>query len=309
MTDDWYTLKDLKTQEAKEPKATMWGKIQSLFSEKYDGSPDEAHRWIFRGERKLDADDVDKYLRTSIEKAFDDYGIDDPQKKRENEMKIIRKFQRQASLYIEGGEPDKDDILEWLALMRHHGAPARLMDWNYSYHIAVYFALAENQSGVVWALNTAKMNKPEFVIDRIPKGKGGCFSELRCALEGKDDLLGIRGRGDKLVDLAIACYLMKNPMSLVYPVNPFRLNKRLTIQHGLFLFPGDITKPLKENLKEYTSQEDIHKITIECDKSERNEILWQLRNMNINNAVLFPGLDGFAKSTGESLAYPEDVTA
>ncbi len=100
------------------------------------------------------------YLEAHLEKAFRLSGImrDD---KTERETELIRKFQRKAALYLER-EPDKDDILEWLAIMRHHGAPTRLQDWGYSFYVAVYFALNANEKGIVWALDTSKMT-PELV--------------------------------------------------------------------------------------------------------------------------------------------------
>ena len=297
MSDDWYKEIPLEVDEEK----GLWGGIQRLYWKYYSQPPNDDYHWIFRGENNFDKEE--EYLCTSLEKAFDDYDISDKNKKVKYEKRIIRKFQRKASLYIDN-EPDKDDILEWLALMRHHGAPTRLMDWNYSYYIAIYFALAQNpKGGVVWAFNAARANKPEEIESKIPhKNRMEKFIEH---FKQRDDVLGIRGEGDKLKDLAITCYLIENPFPLVYAVNPFRLNKRLTIQHGLFLLTGDIREPFKENLKSsFKNKNDIHKITIECDKKERNEILRHLRNVNINNEVLFPGLDGFAKSTGEFLAYP-----
>jgi len=309
MSDDWYTPISIKEGDKQGNKQAVWAQLQKQYADTYDKRPSKRHRWIFRGEKKLNKSEEQKHLRNSLESAFDLYGIRTEKEKAKSEMKIIRKFQRKASLYIEGGEPDTDDILEWLALMRHHGAPTRLMDWNYSYYIAIYFALAENENGVVWALNTAKMSNAKFVIDRIPKRERVKFSKLRRRLRRRDDILGIRGMNDKLDDLAIACYLigdpLKNRLRLVYPVNPFRLNRRLTIQYGLFLITGDIVNSFKENLKNCVSEAELHKITIECTKQQRNEILRHLKNMNISNDVLFPDLDGFAKSNEEMLAYPE----
>jgi hypothetical protein len=48
--------------------------------------------------------------------------------------------------------------LEWLALMRHYGAPTRLLDWTYSLYVALFFSLAESnvkKPATVWALDTA----------------------------------------------------------------------------------------------------------------------------------------------------------
>ncbi|MHC4478210.1 MAG: FRG domain-containing protein [Planctomycetota bacterium] len=263
-------------------------------------------RWIFRGERTERKES--KALRTKLEKSFKEYGVE-LKKKQKYEKGLIRLFQRKAALYLKH-EPDKDDMLEWLAVMQHYGAPTRLMDWTYSFYIAVYFALAENEEGgVVWAFNAASANDPTQIESKIPKVSR--LNELAKQFEARDDALGIRGEGDKLKDLAITCYLIENPFPLVYAVNPFRLNKRLTVQQGLFLLPGDGRKTFKENLRNHFEngiedlQQNLHKIELKTVRGERKKILRKLRDMNITNEALFPGLGGFAKSVGEYLAYPE----
>lgn len=289
--------------------------------------PDEDTYWIFRGE------DCDKPLKTSLEKAFTRFDIPDD-KKVDYEKRIIRSFQRKVSLYIEH-EPDKDNILEWLSLMRHHGAPTRLIDWTYSFFVAVYWALAEkkkDETAAVWAFNSKQLRNAEKMQELIKekeakekedaeknknakkknkekKKESKNFDELCKEFLEKDDVLGIRNEGDKLIDLAIVCYLIENPFPIVYAVNPFRLIQRLTIQRGLFLICGDIEKSFRRNLKETIKPADelkdnLHKIILPTDNEERKEILRELNNMNISNAVLLPGLDGFAKSLEESLAYP-----
>jgi hypothetical protein len=267
--------------------------------------PDEETYWIFRGE------DCDKPLQTSLEKAFRRFEIPDEEKVK-YEKKIVRSFQRKASLYIQH-EPDKDDILEWLALMRHHGAPTRLIDWTYSFFVAVYWALAEKQkheNAAVWAFNSKQLRDAKKMqkLIRGKKKKTKNFVKLCNKFRNKDDVLGIRNDGDKLIDLAIVCYLIENPFPIVYAVNPFRLNQRLTIQQALFLICGDIEKSFRRNLKETIKpkgelKKALHKIILPTDNKERKEILRELNNMNISNAVLLPGLDGFTKSLEESLAY------
>lgn len=269
---------------------------------------EESKKWIFRGER-LQAD-ANNYLKTHLEKAFTRNAIRGKRKKRKTETELIRRFQRKAALYLEH-EPDKDDILEWLAIMRHHGAHTRLLDWVYSFYIALYFALNENEKGVVWALNYSTINNPERIVKKICEKANGFrkFSVSLLYYLKKCDFLGIRQEGDKLIDLAIACYLIENPLLCVYPVNPFRLNKRLSVQQSLFLMPGDITKSFVENLTETfggfeQTKTYLWKINITPNKEDRKKILEKLKDMNVSNEVLFPDLDGFARSVGESLAYP-----
>ena len=77
--------------------------------------------------------------------------------------------------------------------------------------------------------------------------------------------------------------------------------------------PGDITKSFVKNLtatfggfkrtKKYLWRVKI----IPNTKEDRNKILEKLKDMNISNEALFPGLDGFAKSVGEGLAYPRTL--
>jgi hypothetical protein len=65
--------------------------------------------------------------------------------------------------------PEADNVMEWLALMRHYGAPTRLLDCTYSFFAAVYFALEdfelEDAEGecAVWALNS------DWIAERVGK--------------------------------------------------------------------------------------------------------------------------------------------
>jgi len=262
-------------------------------------------RWIFRAEKP------GQNFTTTLEEKFRLNGISVKKDKIEGERQTIRKFQRKAALYLEH-EPDKDDILEWLAIMRHRGAPTRFLDWTYSFYVAVYLVLNERQKGVVWALKVSAINKPEPIVKRICERKDGfrMFSKALLHYLKQCDFLGIRQEGDKLIDLAVACYLIEAnpPLPCVYPVNPFRLNKRLSVQQGLFLMPGDITKPFAKNLTETfgsigETKEHLGRVEIATQTQNRKEILKKLKDMNISNEALFPGLDGFARSVGEGLAY------
>jgi hypothetical protein len=271
------------------------------------GVRDDGTYWIFRAER------TEQDLKSSLEEAFELYGVSKRDDKRKYEIEIVRAFQRKASLYLEH-EPDKDDVLEWLALLRHWGGAARITDWTYSFYIAVYFALAENSKGRIWAFNAAHANKTEVIMKKIEThGDGDRVNKLTGEFEKKADVLGILREGDKLNDLAICCYCLSRdvkPVRFVYAVNPFRMNKRLTIQQGLFLMPGDITCSFSQNIDgnldgDIMKNDILKEIVVAPAQDSGNNMLKELKYMNISQEVLFPDLGGFARSLKERLAYPE----
>jgi hypothetical protein len=284
-----------------------WSDFQRLIECRFS-EISSSSRWIFRGEYS------DKEPCTKLEDTFTLYGMTTSDQRVKCERSIIRGFRRKASLYIES-EPDKNDMLEWLAVMQHHGAPTRLVDFTYSAYVALYFALAQKINGTIWAINAAIT--PGTVTPLIEKYDPAQkrLNEMRNELKPLNDMLKIREEGDKLEDLAITCYLLERPVPLIYPVNPFRLNRRLTAQQGLFLLSGDIAKSFSENLRSYFHNDDsearrnVHKINFTGDPEQRKEVIHQLSQMNIGSESLFQGIDGFARSTVESLARPHALDA
>src|SRR5690349_20723990 len=109
--------------------------------------------WIFRGHRS-----VDWPLATSFERELKSFQL--PRKSWSKlEGGLLRAFQRRAHHYL-ADTPEKDSWLEWLSLMRHYGAPTRLLDWTYSYYVAAFFALERaDRSCAVWAMDAAWLGK------------------------------------------------------------------------------------------------------------------------------------------------------
>ena len=85
------------------------------------------------------------------------------------------------------------------------------------------------------------------------------------------------------------------PNLCVAPIQPFRMNERLSIQQGLFLCPAQVRMSFEENLQAMSlTGTKIEKLVF--PSTLREEILAELNKMNINRASLFPGIDGFAQS-------------
>lgn len=284
-------------------------------------SKNSGERWIFRGEkrRKEDKNNISCVMQTKLERAFDSFKPNDKgYDLGELEKALIRAFQRKLYLYATH-IPAADAKLEWLALMQHYGAPTRLLDWTYSFYVAVYFAVAElnckKEVAEVWALNSSLSPKFQKMKQKIRENnkRKKTYNKLLKRMTRQQYMLEMDR--EKLEDNVIVSCLMDHPLSLIYAVNPFRLNERLTIQKGVFICPGNINKPFTENLKAGIKKSDLkknlHRIVInftdkeEKEEKKRNQILKNLTAMNIEQSVLFPDLSGFAKSLWEKLAYPE----
>ena len=103
--------------------------------------------WAFRGER-----DERWPLYSSLSRYLQNFGVA-PKAWPEQERRILRIFKRKAHQFLEK-PPEPDDDFQWLALMQHHGAPTRLIDFTWSPYVAAFFALERTlNDGVVWAMN------------------------------------------------------------------------------------------------------------------------------------------------------------
>ncbi len=260
-----------------------------------DSLKDKKANWIFRGQPS------DKNLSTSLERALnDDYHID-LKEAPAIEGRLIRDFRRKY--FGSDHERVLNDTLYCLSLMRHHSAPMRLLDFNYSPYIAAFFALndkipneKEQNSGevpVIWCLNTkwlrAELNKFPLTRELIP---------LRNRDATKDD--------NSFKQL----YMGPNPQPFVFAENPLFLNERLVIQQGLFLCPGDVSKSFENNIKSlsrWTDPNHILKFKFILPKEAHIEAIKELLSMNISYASLFPGLDGFAKSYKQKILILKDI--
>ncbi|PIB16920.1 FRG domain-containing protein [Vibrio rotiferianus] len=166
---------------------------------------------------------------------------------------------------------NEDEI--W-ALGQHYGLATPLLDWSFSFFVALYFAFeeqAEPTTGyrTVWALHTCS----------------NIQNAMACFNEGKES---------------------KDQFKFVDPLSDE--NPRLVSQSGIFT-----KQPLRRefNLIDWitTNFDGVYNpylIKIDIPSSERLRILKQLKMMNVHAATLFPDLEGSAKYCNAELELKKD---
>lgn len=238
--------------------------------------------WIFRGQGSNSWG-----LTTSLERAAGKAGLS---LLAFYEKWVRDEFESGAHQYLSSHQVPEDDI-EWLALMQHHGAPTRLLDFTYSPYVAAYFAV-ENATEwcSVWVVNASWLHfggSREFGVTEL---------DFRDSYHNKG-YLEIAFRGTK---------------PWVLPVEPRKKNERLLAQQGLFLLPISQESTFEANLSaaldgQPNNAYDLRYVfRVDISGSARREALQDLRRMNITRATLFPGLDGFAQSIGYRTALRGD---
>jgi hypothetical protein len=240
----------------------------------------EEGRWLFRGHMN-----ADWCLKSSLERYCKDFGFSSRHAPAVEHW-LLREFYRNVAVH-DRDVPPTEDPQELLALMQHHGAPTRLLDWSYSPFIATYFAL-EMPTGpaAVWAVNGDWLENQAnevvgLVAPHLPKP---------ASYDSKRD-------SQTFVQLFMSHPRTNGlkPAPFVYTVNPRVLNRRLSIQQGVFTAVGDVSRSIQDNLSHYRGVRD-NLVKIIIRPSVGRKILPVLHRMGIGRASLYPGLDGFAWS-------------
>lgn len=243
---------------------SSWSEFMAL-STKLDG-------WAFRGQK-----DARWPLLTSLERYLAAY-LPDRSSWREREERAIRIFRRKAHNYL--SDPSVlDNDLRCLALMQHHGAPTRLLDFTKSPFVAVFFALEQaTRDAAVYALNTPRL------WPAAPR-------ELA---EMHRDAIDPRTQGN------FERYFLPSTNAVLWVGEPTEMDRRLVAQSGTLVVPGILGRSMDDILQEYGDSDSLLK-KIMLPLSMREEAMKALYRMNITNATLFPDLDGLARSIGMEL--------
>lgn len=283
-------LGSTSTGEAEPVRIESWSAFQQIFAD----AP-APRRWIYRRSARSG-------LASSLERACRAAGVD-LARAPEIERLLVREFRRNyrgtdAAIVA-------TDTLFCMGLMRHYGAPTRLLDWTYSPYVALFFAIrgmepceygaeAGRHTGHLFALDTAACRK---VAASVAEGK---------PLQHRFDDAGVQD------DATFRAVYLEPPFRrFVLPENPWTFHERHQVQQGVFLCPGDVSASYEDNLAALDAHDRsanrdaraLRRYAISMTAEDRRNTLLQLQRGNITEASLFPGLDGFARSLGHRLPF------
>lgn len=266
-----------------------WQETWRYFERRFSLPDLNKEHWVFRGQARESWG-----LETGLERAARNL-LDTRADLPLIEEGLIREFQRRVRTTGTAGDlPQRGNVLEWLALMRHHRAPTRLLDWTYSFFVALYFAAESAETDfAVWAIDAKWCNEASRKRLGIPEGD---LADKRVCADPNYQKL----------ETFLSLFSRVPPKRLVYRVNPFVLNQRLAVQKGVFLCPGDVSSGFESNLRALKGYE-AHLIKIVISRSLQRELLRRLYYMNIARDTLFPDLGGLAQSLNTRLAIPETL--
>ena len=237
----------------------------------YEGSwSDELQRFrspfAFRGHGRTDRTLASSLVRLAAPGA-------DP---RRLELAVLRNFRK----YAHGEATGADSIWDWLALGQHRGLPTRLLDWTYSPLVALHFvteAVADyDRDGMVCCVNFVEANK------RLPR-------RLRRILEqeGSDTFtVEMLGAFSSLREFDA---LAREPF--VVFLEPPAVDRRILNQLALFSLMSSPAATLDDWLADHPQL--CRRVVIPA------RLKWEIRDKldqaNVNERVLFPGLDGLSR--------------
>jgi len=231
---------------------------------------DLSDNWLFRGQSDSSWELQSSFERAEFSKIYN--GI---------EPIFVLDFQRAAKNFLELKDIP-ENLIEWLAMMQHHGAPTRLIDFTKSPYIGAYFAfenIAKDINSIaVWAINSELISTKNSDINYFDH-----------SVEAS--------RMNKPIELVrFEKMFSENNQRFIIPIEPFIMNKRYYLQQSVFISPANTDEPFMDQLD--FLEEDIQKavVKIVLPASIKNEVLRDLQKLNINRASLFPDLDGYSQS-------------
>lgn len=217
--------------------------------------------------------DVKFHLLTSLARNCKDKGYD-------LEKPILRNFTKYASIEL----PNLvNSVWSQLIVGQHYGLPTRLLDWTYSPLIALHFATdcgvlseMEKNDGVIWAIDIVELNKllPMTYRDKLAGERAFLFT-----IEMLDDVVRCLDEYD--LDMKDDSMVLLEPPSI---------NQRIINQYSYF----SVVPKQMPDIEAFLDSKTEHTIKYVIDKKLKWRIRDMLDHLNINERIIYPGLDGLS---------------
>jgi FRG domain len=259
--------------QAQEVVVSSWAELQDqLFEGSWQPSIGRYRStYAFRGMA-----DASWTLDTSLQRMGGDFA--------RLERHLIRNFRKYA--YMEG--VGQTSLWNLLAQAQHHGLPTRLLDWTYSPYVALHFVTddvgREHVDGTIWCVDYTKTNRmlPESLLGALRNEEADLFST--------EMLDGVAGTLTQFDTLSQAPFLVF--------FEPPSLGSRIINQFALF----SVLSSAGEALGGWLHERPLVHRKIVVPRELKWEIRDKLDQANVNERVLFPGLDGLCRWLGRQYA-------
>jgi hypothetical protein len=200
---------------------------------------------------------------------------------------LLRNFKKYALRNV----AELDSFWYWLSVAQHHGLPTRLMDWTFSPYVALHFVTSSlacyDRDGVIWCIDYKKVH------NQLPEALNSLLEEEGADVFTVDMLSQIRSlrEFDGLVD---------EPFALLF--EPPSIDDRIVNQYALFSVMSSPCVSMSDWLER---RPDLFRKLIIA-----RELKWEIRDKldqaNINERVLFPGLDGLSLWLRRQYVQPDN---
>ena len=205
----------------------------------------------------------------------------------EYEKEVTLRFQQAAANFMSSSllAPLAAPV-DWWTVMRHYGAPTRLLDWTTSLFVATYFACRgeRTKDGSIYLLHVTTLES------------------AMCTIHGDAGALTPKQRSQPTV--------LEDP-NAPSVIDVFRrksgMPQRMLLQHGTFMIcrnvAADVEAVLTAAMEDYQDSPKMYFQKLTVPGAAKTALMRQLRQTNITAATLFPDLDGVGRALDEVVRW------